>query len=222
MISHVQVKQEIVRLGKVIGDRGFVAATDGNLSVRAGEDEIIVTGAGTHLGFLTVEDLVAVDMSGRKLWGALDPSSELRMHLCAYEVRSDIRGVVHAHPPVATAFSVADVSLAKCVLPEVILTLGCIPTSRYAMPGTEEVPEAIRDLLKQHDAILMSHHGALTLGATLFQAFMRLEKVEHTAQVTLAALQLGGVQPLSSREVEKLARLREGKGMKPMHPLCEG
>jgi len=192
------------------------------VSVRVGDNKIITTGTGTHLGFLTIEELVAIDMSGRKLWGALDPSSEVRMHICAYSVRPDIGAVVHAHPPLATAFSVAGVSLAKCVLPEVVLTLGSIPTSAYATPTTEEVPEAVRDLVKKYDALLLSHHGTLTLGATLFQAYMRLEKVEHTAQVTLAALQLGRVRLLPPAEVEKLARLREGKGMKPMHPLCEG
>jgi L-fuculose-phosphate aldolase len=129
---------------------------------------------------------------------------------------------VHAHPPIATAFSIAGVSLARCVIPEVIVTLGSIHTTEYATPGTGEVPESIRQSIKDYDAIILTHHGSLTVGRTLWEAYLRLEKVEHTAQITLAAQQLGRVQILSPEAVEKLAAKRRELLQREGRDLCEG
>ncbi len=142
--------------------------------------------------------------------------------VCAYAVRPDIGAVVHAHPPLSKAFSVAGVPLEGRALPEVVVTLGTIPTSEYATPTADEPPKVIRRLLKEHDAILLSHNGTLTVGTTLFEAYTRLEKVEHAAQVVFAAMQLGGVQALSGEQLERLARLRNnGSGRKRRHPAGE-
>jgi L-fuculose-phosphate aldolase len=144
------------------------------------------------------------------------------MHLEVYRQRPDVQAVVHAHPPVATAFSIAGVSLARCVIPEVIVTLGGIPTTEYATPGTLEVPESIRAAIRNHDAVILAHHGSLTVGDTLWEAYLRLEKVEHSAQITLAAQQLGQVRTLSSPEVEKLAEKRRELLEREGRDLCEG
>lgn len=207
-------RHEIVRVCRLLWERGYVAATDGNLSVRLGPERILVTPSGLSKGFLTPDQLVLADLSGALLPAreqtakGLKPSSEFRMHCEAYRQRSDIGAVVHAHPPITTAFTIAGIGLAQCVLPEVLLTLGSIPTTRYATPTSTQGPEVIRDLIGKYDALVLDRHGSLTVGRTAFDAYLKLEKVEHVAQVTLAARQLGNVQVLPPDEVRRLTAIR--------------
>lgn len=222
MKTDLQMKKDIINISRLIYEKGLVAATDGNVSVRTAEGRIITTATGTHLGFLTVDQLVLLDMEGRRIAGDMDASSEFKMHIRVYSMRPDVKAVVHAHPPTATAFSIAGVSLARCVLPEVVYSLGSIPTTEYATPTTEEVPEVISEVVRDHDAMILSRHGSLTLGADLFDAFMKLERIEHAAKVSLIAMQLGGAEPLPADEVRKLVKLREAKGLKTPDPVCEG
>lgn len=209
-----QARGEIVRVCRLLWERGYVAATDGNVSVRLGPDRLLATPTGLSKGFLTPEQLLLTDLGGtprperEQTCRGLEPSSELRMHCEAYRQRPDIGAVVHAHPPIATAFTIAGIGLAHCVLPEVVLTLGAIPTTRYATPTTAQGPEVIRELIARHDALVLDRHGTLTVGATAFDAYLKLEKVEHAALVTLTARQLGGVQTLPPEEVRRLTALR--------------
>jgi L-fuculose-phosphate aldolase len=203
-VNHSDIREEIIRVGRLLHQKGFISASDGNISVRLDDDRIITTPTGLSKGFLTKDQLVVIDMKGKKVSGSLNPSSEILMHLCVYEERKDVKAVVHAHPPISTAFSIAGVSLAKCILPEVVCTLGAIHTTDYATPGTHEVPQVIRELIKTHDALILDRHGTLTVGKELFEAYMKVEKVEHTAAVTLAARQLGNVRLLPDEEVGKL------------------
>jgi L-fuculose-phosphate aldolase len=144
------------------------------------------------------------------------------MHLEVYRQRQDVQAVIHAHPPLAVAFSIAGMSLARCILPEVIVALGGIPTTEYATPSTEEVPESIRSAIRDYDAVVLAHHGSLTVGKDLWEAYMRLEKVEHTAHITLAAHQLGRVETLSPDDVEKLVAMRREALQREGRDLCEG
>jgi L-fuculose-phosphate aldolase len=207
-----KVRQDIVHVGRLLWERGFVAATDGNLSVRLGTDRLLVTSSGVSKGFLSPEELVVIDLDGEPVPSyrgqGQRPSSEILMHLEVYRQRPDVNAVIHAHPPIATAFSIAGVSLARCVLPEVVITLGGIPTTEYATPGTSDVPGSIRQAVRDHDALILDHHGSLTVGQTLWEAYLRLEKVEHAAQITLAAHQLGRVNALTPQAVQKLADKR--------------
>jgi L-fuculose-phosphate aldolase len=129
---------------------------------------------------------------------------------------------VHAHPPVATAFSIAGVSLARCVLPEVVVTLGGIPTAEYATPGTVEVPDSISFLIQEYDAVVLAYHGTLTVGNSLWAAYQLLERVEATAKITLAAQQLGRVNPLPPTAVSRLAEKRRDWLRRHGRPLCDG
>jgi len=210
--SEFETRREIVEIGRRLWDRGYVAANDGNISARLG-DRILVTPTGLSKGFLSPSDIVVVSENGKKLSGQTDPTSELPMHLAVYSERTDVGAVVHAHPPKSTGFAVAGVPLAQCVLPEVILTLGEVPLARYATPSTEEVARSIREFLPRFNAILLSNHGALTLGHDLSQAYFRMETVEHFAEITLAARALGGPSPLSSDDVRKLLSVREKLGL---------
>ena len=212
MLSEFQTRREIVEIGRRLWERGYVAANDGNISARVG-DRIVVTPTGLSKGFLKPDDMVVVSMSGDKLSGGADPTSELPMHLAVYGARADVNAVVHAHPPKATGFAVAGVPLAQCVLPEVILSLGEVPLAGYATPSTEEVARAVAEFIPKHNAILLSNHGALTLGPDLTAAYYRMETVEHFAEITLAARALGGPSPLSSDDVRKLLSVREKLGL---------
>jgi len=225
MTEH-ELRREMVRVGRLMWERGLIAATDGNLSARLGANRLLVTASGVSKGFLADEDLAIIRLDGEPVSSYrgrdLHPSTEIAMHLEVYRQRPDVNAVVHAHPPLATAFSIAGVSLARCVIPEVIVTLGGIPTADYATPGTAEVPASIQQAIRDYDAIILSHHGSLTVGATLWEAYLRLEKVEHTAQITLAAQQLGQVNTLSPQAVEKLADKRRELLQRQGRDLCEG
>jgi L-fuculose-phosphate aldolase len=212
-------RADIVEVCRRIYAKGFAAASDGNVSVRLGPDRILATPSGLSKGYMTPEQLIVTDLEGCRLppFTAanrdLRPSSEIKMHLEAYRQRPDIGAVVHAHPPVATACTLAGVSLARCVLPEVVLTLVAIPTADYATPSTNEVPLSIRDLIRDYDALLLERHGALTVGKDVYDAYFKLEKVEHTAEITLAARQLGRVRGMASEEVRKIEALRQQMGL---------
>jgi hypothetical protein len=138
------------------------------------------------------------------------------MHLEAYQQRSDIKAVVHAHPPITIALTIAGVSLSTCLLPEVIVFLGLIPTSKYATPSSRENIAAIRELIRGHDAIVLQRHGSLTVGENPMQAFMRLETVEQNARIAFMLAQLGVRNPLRPEEVKKLLKQREAMGLS--HP----
>jgi L-fuculose-phosphate aldolase len=225
-VTEPELRQEMVRVGRLMWERGYVAATDGNLSARLGSDRLLVTPSGVSKGFLSTDSLAVIRLDGEATFSYRGrdqkPSSELQMHLEVYRQRPDVNAVVHAHPPVATGFSIAGVSLARCVIPEVIVTLGAIPTAEYATPGTDEVPYSIRQAVRDYEAIILAHHGSLTVGETLWEAYLRLEKVEHTAQITLTAQQLGRVSTLSPQAVEKLTEMRRALLQQQGRDLCEG
>ena len=225
-LSEHELRREMIRVGRLIWERGYVAATDGNLSVRLGANRLLVTASEVSKGFLSDEDLIIIGLDGKPVSAyrgrGSRPSTEMAMHLEVYRQRPDVNAVVHAHPPLATAFSIAGVSLARCVIPEVIVTLGGIPTAEYATPGTSEVPGSIQAAIRDYDALILAHHGSLTVGDTLWEAYLRLEKVEHTAEITLAAQQLGQVNTLSPQAVEKLTEKRRELLQRQGRDLCEG
>ena len=209
MATEIDLKQEIVCICRMLHRKNYLAATDGNVSVRLGKDRLLTTPSGVHKGLMEAEQIITVYLEGRVLEGEGRPTSELRMHLLAYELRPDVGAVVHAHLPYATACTLAGIDLLESILPEVVITLGGIPTAPYATPGTPEVPVAIRDYLREYDAILLSRHGAITVGREVRDAYSKMEKLEHTARVVLAARLQGHLPPLPAAEVEKLRRLGE-------------
>jgi L-fuculose-phosphate aldolase len=206
MSNPQQLKQDIVCICRMLHRKNYLAATDGNVSVRF-KDRLLITPSGVNKGIMEAEQILIVDLSGRVLEGDGKPSTEIRMHLLAYELRPDVSAVVHAHLPYATGCTVAGIDLLEPILPEVVITLGGIPTAPYATPGTLEVPEAIRGFIQDYDALLLSRHGAMTVGRDVVDAYNKMEKLEHTARVVLAARLQGPVLPLPKAEVEKLRRI---------------
>jgi L-fuculose-phosphate aldolase len=205
------VRDALIEIGRRMWINGFVAANDGNLSCRIGHERYLATAAGSIKGFLSEDDLVVIDAEGRTIpsagrpgSGNRPPSSEIRMHLAIYEARPDVAAVVHAHPPTATGFAAAGVPMDLCVLPEVVATLGAVPSVSYATPSTAALADAVRAHVARGNACLLANHGAVAYAEDPFTAYYHLERVEHFARILLTARLLGGVQVMSGGQVSRL------------------
>jgi L-fuculose-phosphate aldolase len=208
MPSQGHYRSQIVQFGKMLHQRGYVAAMDGNLSIRLDERRILSTPTSICKGMMRPSDLVIVDVNGERISGRNNVSSEIGMHLLIYKLRPDVRGIVHAHPRTATGFAAAGMALNKPLVCEVVIGLGSIPLAKYGTPGTPELTDALQPLIPQYDAILMSNHGVVTYGVDLHRAYMKMETVEHFAQIALITHLLGSQQPLGDCELEKLMAAR--------------
>ena len=203
------LRKELVRFGKWLYRLGFTPGTSGNLSVRLDEDRILATPTGCSKYLLKPCDMVVVDLAGRQLAGARNVTSEIGMHLAIYRRRPDAAAVVHAHPPIATGFASSGLPLNEPLCSEVIMAVGTIPLAPYATTGTDELADSLAPFIPEHDAILMANHGVVTCGATLLDAFLRMETVEHFAHICLVARQLGSARPLEAQAVQQLLRARD-------------
>lgn len=219
-ITERALREEFIRIGQLLHTRGYVTATDGNISARLGTDRFLVTPSGLSKGFMTPDQMVVIDWDARPVgasrYGAardLRPSSEILLHLEAYRQRPDIGAVVHAHPVNAIALSIAGISLARCLIPEVIVNLGMIPTTEYAMPASAEGATVIRDLIQRYDALILQRHGSVTIGKTVWEAYLNLEKLENVAEITFKLVLLGREMPFPPGAVEKLIEKRDTHGL---------
>lgn len=213
------LRDEIVRVGRLLYDRQLIVATDGNISARLDERRVLCTPSGLCKGLMTAEQLIVVDLDGRRIDSGtyanrdLKPTSEIKMHLEAYRQRPDVRGIVHAHPPTVVAASIAGLDLARCLIPEAIVFLGVVPTTQYATPSSEENVRAIHELIAGHDAIILQRHGTLVVGATPTDAYLKTETVDQMARVALLLAMLGGGEALPPEQVTKLIDQRRALGL---------
>jgi L-fuculose-phosphate aldolase len=207
-------RQDIVDIGRYVWQKGWIASNDGNITIRLDEERILCSPTGVCKGMMHPDDLIIVDMNGRKLQGRLDGTTEIAMHLTVYRLRPDVGAVLHAHPPVATGFATAGRPLNLALLPEVIIGLGCVPLAGYGLPGTPELLEPLLPLIPKYDALMMGNHGAVCYGEDVYKAFFRMETVEHFARITLVAELLGGPTVLPKGEVQKLIDARQRYGVK--------
>jgi len=203
------LKKNIIEAGKRAYARGYVASNDGNISARVDKKHVLITPTGISKGFMKTSDLIVVDMHGKIISGKRKPSSEIQVHLQIYKERADVNSVCHLHPPYATGFSVAGIPLDQDSLSEVIISLGNIPLVPYGAPGTEDFYKPLLPLLQQYDAFLLANHGALAVGTDVFNAYFKMETLEHYAHILFIAKQLGNVNTLNAEQVQKLAALRE-------------
>jgi L-fuculose-phosphate aldolase len=214
-----QLRKELVRFSKWTHRLGYTPGTSGNLSVRLDRRRLLVTPTGMSKGLLKAEDMVIVDLCGQLLSGTRQVTSEVSMHLAVYRQREDVSAVLHAHPPVATAFACCGRGLDDRLCQEAVMTLGIIPLAAYATTGTQEVAASLEPFVAEHDAILLSNHGAVSYGVTLLEAFQKMETTEHIAQVTLAAHQLGSARPLTLPQISDLQRAKAKYVEKAAHRL---
>lgn len=211
--SIYSIKRDIIHVGKRVYERGYVASNDGNISARIDDKKVLITPTGVSKGFMEPDDLVLVDYDGNILSQGKKPSSEVYMHLRIYKERPDINSVCHAHPIHATGYAVAGKSLDKCVLPEVVISLGAIPLVEYGTPGTAEFYTPLLKYLQDHEAFLLANHGALTIGTDVLNAYHKMETLEHFAHINYIASQVGHINVLPKEDVRKLYDLREKFGI---------
>jgi L-fuculose-phosphate aldolase len=210
MIDSVNAKLQICQIGRRLYELGYGAANDGNLSIRVGGDEIWTTPTAVSKGFMTEDMLVKVDLAGNILEGNRNPSSEIKLHLEVYSKLPSVNAVIHAHPPLATAFAVCRKPLDKNYMPEGIVALGAVPVAEYATPSTDAVPSSVRPFLKgEHCAVLLANHGVLTWEETLEGALFKLQTVEYMAGIYINVDKIGGGVELPEDEVRRLQGLRK-------------
>ena len=206
-----EAREDVCAVGRLLYERGYVASNDGNISVRCGEDEVLITPSGVSKGRMEPRMLVRCDLSGRPLTcdeSGRFPSSEIKMHLEVYRARPDVRAVVHAHPVFATAFAILRKDLDEAYLPELVLNFGKIPVAPFAMLSTDEVPLSIRPYLADYHGLLRANHGALAWGKDVWAAFDLMETIEHSAKIYKAVHDLGGGVELTDGQVAHLEGLR--------------
>ncbi len=210
-----ELRQDIVDIGRLVYQKGWVAANDGNITIRLDSDRILATPTGISKGMMHADDLIIVDNQGCKIEGNKECTSEIMMHCTVYDMRPDVHSVVHAHPPVATGFATAGRALDRALLPEVIIHLGYVPLAGYGLPGTPALTDPMLPYIPKYDAIMMGNHGVVSYGADVYRAFFNMETVEHFARIALVAELLGGPTVLPKSEVDKLLDSRTRYGVKP-------
>jgi L-fuculose-phosphate aldolase len=221
------LKAQICDVCHRMWQQGWVAANDGNVSVKLPDGTFLITPSGVSKSFITPEILLRVNAAMEVLEGPEGsvPSSELKMHMRCYEKRDDVCAVVHAHPPTATGYAVANIPLDEYSMIETVITIGAVPITPYGAPSTYEVPDAIEPYLQNHDALLLQNHGALTLGKDLLTAYYRMETLELFAKISFTAHMLGGAQEISRKNIDKLLDLRKNyyhvTGRHPGYEKCQ-
>ena len=206
-------RKSICDLGKLCYDKNYIVGADGNLSVRQSDGTILITPAGAMKGFLSPHQIAKIDMSGEAVDDGPQASSEKGIHLVAYEKRPDVKAVVHCHPPHAVAMTVAGFDLQAPFIPEIVVTIGGIPTAPFGTPGTEELAQTIENIVTCSDTMVMKNHGSVTLGPNLMDAFKKLDMIEHSARILWLAQCVGHIQPLAQDKVDKLLATRKKLGV---------
>ena len=218
--EELRLRQAICRLGALCYQRFYIVGADGNLSARLSDGTILITPAGAMKGFLEPHHLAHIDDKARPVDDGPRPSTEVGIHLVCYQERPETRAVVHAHPPHAVALTIAGIDLRMPIIPEIIVTIGGIPTTPYGTPGTSELPDSIRETVRCSDTLIMQNHGSVTIGSNLMDAYKKLDMLEHTAKILwLAHVARGGIEPLPEESVQKLLATRALLGIRTTNVL---
>ena len=202
------MKNEIVKIGKLLYDKDLTSATSGNISARVG-NKIYITATGSALGFLTENDVVEIDMDGKEFNSGEKASSEKFMHLAIYKLRPDLNAIVHCHSPFTTAFAACRKELSSPIIAENVLYFGKIPVAEYGMPSSQQLTDNTSKLFSEYDAVLMANHGIVTAGETLQKAFFKLETAETYAKTYVYSKIIGGQISLDGLDLEELKELRK-------------
>jgi L-fuculose-phosphate aldolase len=214
MINVYKIKQEICEIGDRLYKKGFAAANDGNISYRLSDNEVICTPTLISKGYMKPDDLCIVDMEGNQISGRRKRTSEVKLHLAIMKERPDVRGVVHCHPPHATAFGIAREPIPSCVLAEVEISLGEVPITKYAMSGTQQFVDTVLPFVKKANAIILANHGTVSYGATVEEAYWRTEILDAYCRMLMLARGLGRINYFTEPEARALLEQKEQSGYK--------
>lgn len=207
MLLRPHIARAVVDVCRKVEQKGFVAATDGNISARLQNGNILATPTSLNKGLVQVDDLVELTLDGVQHSGKRKPSTEMLMHYFIYSHRSDVNAVVHCHPVYATGFAAARIPLTPDIFPEVVVQFGNIPLADYATPSTSQVGESLKPYIMESDAVLLANHGVVTYGSDLWDAYFKMEKVEQIAQMLFVAHSLGGAKQLTKDQISELKTL---------------
>ena len=221
--EEARLRQALCRFGSLAYQRGLITGSEGNLSAKMQDGTLLITPAGAMKGFLEPAHIAHVDMQGRVLDNGPRCSTEVGIHIVSYTERPDVRAVVHTHPPHAVALSIAEIDQTIPVLPETVVTTGGAPTSPYATPGTSELPESIREIIRCSDTVILKNHGALSIGSNLMDAYKKIEMLEHTAKILWLAHVVRGsgaaIDPLPPAAVARLLETRGELGIDSVNTI---
>ncbi|MCH7973959.1 MAG: class II aldolase/adducin family protein [Bacteroidetes bacterium] len=201
--------EQLIDVCHRVYEKGFVSAFDGNLSVFTPENTILITHSNVCKGAVGLEDILEIDLYGRVISGSGKISTEFKLHQFAYAYRPDVFAVIHTHSTYATAFASSKNEIVNDVFPEVILSLGKIPLCKYATPSTDDLPKSLHEFISEGWAYLLENHGAVTLGTDIYDAYYKMEKLEHTAKIISIARCLGGVNKLPQEKIDELKSISE-------------
>jgi L-fuculose-phosphate aldolase len=217
--EEARLRSAICEIGRLCYQRNFIVGADGNISGRLADGTILITPAGAMKGFLAPEQIAHVDMQGKPVDFGPKASTEVGIHLVCYRERSDVRAVLHCHPPHAVALTLAGIDMQIPVIPEIIVTIGGIPTAPFGTPGTDELPASIQAIVRCSDTVVMQNHGSVTIGPNLLDAYKKLDMLEHTAKILWIAHCVGPVKPLPPDAVQKLLGTRAQLGIRTLNTL---
>lgn len=213
MINEWKAREEICEVGRRLYLKGFAAANDGNISVRIGENRFLCTPTGVSKGYLKPDDLCIVDQEGNQVAGNKKRTSEILLHLSVYRERADINGVLHCHPPHATAFAIAQEPIPKCVLPEVEVFLGEVPIARYETPGTHVFAESVVPYVNDANTVILANHGTVAFHKELMTAYFNTEIIDAYCRMLILAKQLGPIHYLNEQKVGELLEMKKRLGI---------
>lgn len=217
--EEARLRKGICEIGKLCYGRFYIVGADGNISARMSDGTILITPAGAMKGFLDPQHIAHIDMRGEVVDGGPGASTERGIHIAVYEERPEMKAVVHAHPPHAVAMTIAGIDMQAPFIPEIIVTIGGIPTANFGTPGTHELAASIRPIIRCSDTVVMTHHGSVTMGVNLLDAYKKLDMVEHTAKILWLAHSVGHAKPLPPEYVAKLLATRNELGIKTVNTL---
>jgi L-fuculose-phosphate aldolase len=217
--EEARLRRAICNIGQLCYQRNYIVGADGNISARLSDGLILITPAGAMKGFLEPQHMAKVDMSGRTVDSGPRASTEVGIHLVVYQERPEMRAVVHAHPPHAVAMTIAGIDMQAPFIPEIVVTIGGVPTADFGTPGTPELAESIRKIVRCSDTVVMTNHGSVTMGTNLMDAYKKLDMVEHSAKILWLAHTVGHAKPLPPEYVAKLLATREQLGIRTTNTL---
>ncbi len=204
----LQIKKDIIKYGKKLGEKNMSPATSGNISVRCAQN-FLITASGTCLSDLAEDDIVLIDSNAAVLKGSKKPSSEKNLHIAIYNLRPDINAIIHCHAPYTSAFAVSHIPLSKPIISENVFYFGEIPVVDYALPGSDKLVDNTAKFFVKHNAVLLANHGIVIGAGDIKNAYYLMETAETFAQIYLNSLLLGGAKELSQKDIEEIHELRQ-------------
>ncbi len=212
-LAEWDAREQMCEIGRRLWERQYVEANGGNLTYRLSDGRILATPTMIGKGFMKPEDMVVLDLEGRQLQGRRRKTSEILVHLQILRGRSDVRAVIHCHPPHATAFAITGRAVPKCIHPEQEVFLGEVPITPYETPGTQKVADTLTPYLRDFNVFLLASHGAVAAGRGLLDAYWKIEIIESYCRLIILSRALGEPTVLSQQHMAELLQIKKNLGI---------